>query len=405
MEVAATSVLAYKTSSSVKVVISHSPSNSTARHSTTIAGETSSIHGTSVSGSGSSWVAQSARSGIPHLSSPIGPSFPVQATRLANTSQALKSFSKLPSRSSLFSPLAALSTAAAPSALNTSATLLPNLASGVTSQASFSTHTTAWLSTTSTGASASDIYSMPITTTITSPPSAYFTSTASNSDWTTDTTTIIEGTIRPVLVGCKVCGGLHHGIVIAGLGGAQADPRRTGCGSGSIFGSVFGCGSEFDFAPLPPFIIGLDGIPTEESADGEGGDSKLCEDDNICSLPTSEEKKSQEPTTLTIMPTSTSSLGSSTISDTTPSTSGGSSREYMIFPTAGITFSELTALTEYFTDELGAGNVLPISLNDAGDQVMYVAYSSEIFASDLQTLNPKVCKFFIENPSYSMHGY
>ncbi|KAF6225905.1 hypothetical protein HO133_009908 [Letharia lupina] len=231
---------------------------------------------------------------------------------------------------------------------------------------------------------------MPITTTITSPPSAYFTSTASNSDWTTDTTTLIDGTIRPVLVGCKVCGGLHHGIVIAGLGGAQADPRRTGCGSGSIFGSVFGCGSEFDFAPLPPFIIGLDGIPTEESADGEGGDSKVCEDDNICSLPTSEEKKSQEPTTLTIMPTSISSLGSSTISDTTPSTSGGSSREYMIFPTAGITSSELTALTEYFTDELGAGNVLPISLNDAGDQVMYVAYSSEIFASDLQTLNPKV---------------
>lgn len=101
MEVAATSHLAYKTTSSVKIVISHSPSNSTARNSTTIAGETSSIHGPSVSGSGSSWVAQSARSGILQLSSPNGPSFPVQATRLANTSQALKSFSKLLSRSSL----------------------------------------------------------------------------------------------------------------------------------------------------------------------------------------------------------------------------------------------------------------------------------------------------------------
>ncbi|KAF6238977.1 hypothetical protein HO173_002849 [Letharia columbiana] len=371
MEVAATSHLAYKTTSSVKIVKHPLSMDHPSRDPEAL--------------------------GLPRVPGVVFSNCHLQLVLLFpfrrhawNTSQALKSFSTLLSRSSLFSPLAALSTAAAPSALNTSATLSPNLASGVTSQASFSTHTTAWLSTTSTGASASDIYSMPITTTITSPPSAYFTSTASNSDWTTDTTTLIEGTIRPVLVGCKVCGGLHHGIVIAVLGGAQADPRRTGCGSGSIFGSVFGCGSEFDFAPLPPFIIGLDGIPTEESADGEGGDSKVCEDDNICSLPTSEEKKSQEPTTLTIMPTSISSLGSSTISDTTPSTSGGSSREYMIFPTAGITSSELTALTEYFTDELGAGNVLPISLNDAGDQVMYVAYSSEIFASDLQTLNPKV---------------
>lgn len=178
----------------------------------------------------------------------------------------------------------------------------------------------------------------------------------------------------------------------------STDPARTGCGSGSIFGSVFGCGSEFDFSSLPPFIIGLDGTPIEIS-DGDGDDSgqEDCENENLCSLPTSNERKTSEATTSTVTPSPTSTLVSSLTTKTISSMSGGSSSEYMIFPTAGITSDELTALTETLTDDLGTDNVLQVSLNDAGNQVTYVGYTSELSALNLQRLNPMVCNTSLFN--------
>ena len=174
--------------------------------------------------------------------------------------------------------------------------------------------------------------------------------------------------------------------MIAGLGGGPIDPVRPGCGS--IFGSVFGCGSEFDFFPLPPFVIGTDGTPVEENTDDS---EKDCEDKNLCSFSSSKLRTTQEPITSTYMPRSTSSSTPSSVSKTVSSTSVMSPSEYMVFPTAGTTSAELTALTLNFTEELGADNVLPVSLNDAGDQVMYILYMSESFASDLRGRESKVC--------------
>lgn len=240
------------------------------------------------------------------------------------------------------------------------------------------------------------VYSVPITTTITSPPRAYFTSTASNSDWNTDTTTLIDGTIRPVLVGCKVCGGLHHGIIVAGLGGGPVDPTRTGCGSHSIFGSIFGCGTEFEFAPLPPFVIEMDGTPKQEgSSDDESGED--CDNEDLCSFSPSDQRKTQESTTLTLIPTSTSTLLSSSNSKVVSSTSSGLSREYMVFPTAGVSSDDLNTLTRFFADELGTGNVLPVSLGDSDDETMYIVYTNESSALSLPRLNPKVCDYLARN--------
>ena len=395
------SVSANKATISVNTVVSQSLSFGTAEGSTTIAGEITSVSGPSESQSRSSWVTQntwddglqsSTAMAAPSIPSSVGPYIASQVTRLANISQALRSPKTLPFSSSVSSSSAALTAPAQSIALNQTFAPSTLLTSGVTSQFPSPTQSTSRFATGTTGAGPSTIYSVPITTTITSPPLAYFTSTASNSDWTKDTTTLIDGTIRPVMVGCRHCGGFHHGVVIAGLGGGSTDPARTGCESGSIFGSVFGCGSEFDFSPLPPFIIGVDGTPIEISdggSDGSGHDG--CENEDLCSLPTSNERKTPKATTSTLTPSSTSTLISSSITKTISSMSSGSSNEYMIFPTAGITSDELTALTETLTDELGTDNVLRVSLNDAGNQVMYVGYTSELSALNLQRINPMVC--------------
>lgn len=105
-----------------------------------------------------------------------------------------------------------------------------------------------------------------ITTTITSPPTGFTTILASNSHWSGDTNTVIDHTTYPVLYGCAHCGGLHNGIILAGLGGTSSDPARTGCGSGilAIFRSIFGCGTEFNFPPvwdLPAIILDPSGDP------------------------------------------------------------------------------------------------------------------------------------------------
>lgn len=328
--------------------------------------------------------------------SQITPFVPSRTSKVALYSQVSNSPSKSVSSSSNSSSSAAPNEALTSRLFNTTATLSTILTSRVTSQASFSTSSAILVSTGTTGTISSSSYSVPITTTITSPPFAYFTSIASNSDWTTDTAITIDGTILPVLVGCSVCGGSHHGLVIGGLGGGPLDPVRPGCGSGSFFGSVFGCGSEFDIPPLPPFVIESDGKPLQEATGGDDSDGeKACEDEDSCTLTMSKPRKTQGATTSTPIPTSTSSLTSSSVSKTMTSTSGGLSSEYMVFPTAGTTPAELTALTRNFTEELGSDNVLPVSLSEDGDDFMYILYMSGSFASNLQRSEPKVCNKFL----------
>ena len=60
-----------------------------------------------------------------------------------------------------------------------------------------------------------------VTSTDTSAPADFSTQMSSNTQWTANTliTTTVNGheTILPVLVGCKHCGGLHHGIILWGI--------------------------------------------------------------------------------------------------------------------------------------------------------------------------------------------
>lgn len=120
-------------------------------------------------------------------------------------------------------------------------------------------------------------------------------------------------------------------------------------------------------------MIGSDGTPVEESdSSDDDGSEEDCEDDDACSSPMSKQRETQASTRSTSMPTLTSTFVESTVSKVMTSTSGGLSSEYMVFPTAGATLEELTALAENLTDELGTDNVLSVSLNDVGDQTMYV---------------------------------
>ena len=103
--------------------------------------------------------------------------------------------------------------------------------------------------------------SVPITannngngTTITSPPASFSTLTASNPSWTSDTTTVIHGTVIPVLYLGK-----HKGIELKGLGGKPGDPVRPGCSG--LFRSIIGCGTWIKLPGLPTFEISPDGVP------------------------------------------------------------------------------------------------------------------------------------------------
>lgn len=91
-------------------------------------------------------------------------------------------------------------------------------------------------------------------TTITSPPAGFTTFTASNSLWTSDTTTMINGNIIPVLYLGK-----HKGIELEGLGGRSIDPVRSGCSG--LFRSVIGCGTWIKLPGLPTFEISPNGVP------------------------------------------------------------------------------------------------------------------------------------------------
>lgn len=91
-------------------------------------------------------------------------------------------------------------------------------------------------------------------TTITSPPAGFTTSTASNPSWTSDTTTVIHGTIYPVWYIGK-----HKGIELTGLGGKPDDPVRTGCSG--LFRSIIGCGTWIKIPGFPTFEISPDGVP------------------------------------------------------------------------------------------------------------------------------------------------
>lgn len=91
-------------------------------------------------------------------------------------------------------------------------------------------------------------------TTITSPPAGFTTFTASNSLWTSDTTTVIHGDIIPVLYLGK-----HKGIELEGLGGKPNDPVRPGCSG--LFRSIIGCGTWIKLPGLPTFEISPGGVP------------------------------------------------------------------------------------------------------------------------------------------------
>lgn len=102
-------------------------------------------------------------------------------------------------------------------------------------------------------------------TTITSLPAAFSTFTASNSLWTSDTSTKINGTVFPVWYL-----GHHEGIVLAGLGGKPDDPVRPGCSG--LFKSIFGCNTWIKFPPLGIFRINSDGVPVPEDQPSDPGE-------------------------------------------------------------------------------------------------------------------------------------
>ena len=63
----------------------------------------------------------------------------------------------------------------------------------------------------------------------------------------------------------------------------------------------------------------------------------------------------------------------------------------MVFPMANTGSDGFSTLTRFFDDELGADNALQVSLNDAGDRVMYIIYANESFAQKLPLIDSKVC--------------
>ena len=102
-------------------------------------------------------------------------------------------------------------------------------------------------------------------TTITSLPAGFSTFTASNSLWTSDTSTKINGTLFPVWYL-----GHHQGVVLAGLGGKPDDPVRPGCSG--LFKSIFGCNTWIKFPPLGIFRISSDGVPVPQDKPSDPGE-------------------------------------------------------------------------------------------------------------------------------------
>lgn len=188
-----------------------------------------------------------------------------------------------------------------------------------------------------------------ITTTITSPPPGFTTILASNSHWSGDTTTVSDHTTYPVLYGCAHCGGLHNGIILAGLGGKSSDPARTGCGSGilAIFRSIFGCGTEFIFPPiwdLPAIVIDPSGDPVPlapepvpepepESKPNKNPDqTRQPRSDGLTFSRTSLILTSLAPTSLN--PTQSNSIPSTSIPSTSISSASGLSTSNSSSPTS-----------------------------------------------------------------------
>ena len=76
----------------------------------------------------------------------------------------------------------------------------------------------------------------------------------------------------------------------------------------------------------------------------------------------------------------------------------------MVFPKAGTGSDGFIALKKFFDDELGAEKALSVSLDDAGDQVMYIIYANESFAQKLPLIDSKVCICFNEFQYYNASG-
>ena len=260
------------------------------------------------------------------------------------------------------------------------------------------------------------VVGVPITTTITSPPSAYRTSLVSNTLWHSDTTTTSGATIFPVFYSCgTLCGGDDHGLIIKGLGGDPTDPIRTGCGQGligSVFRSLFGCGTEFNFPPLVPFAIGVDGAPeivrdledpkstnlpstasismtstsiTSASMSSTGGSGSSvpsgcstgtafsCVTSYIC--PTGARVSCSATSTCSAIATGCGLTSSS--SSTTPSSSPS---KCVIYPTDGLSQSQTSDLASLLTSKLGNVTQIPLDENES----IFVAFMNSSIVNDLK---------------------
>lgn len=204
-----------------------------------------------------------------------------------------------------------------------------------------------------------------ITATITSPPPSFTTISASNSQWTGDTTIVSDGTTYPVIYGCAQCGGKHHGIIVGGLGGKPGDPKRNGCGSGilAIFRSIFGCGTEFIIPGLPPFIIDPLGDPVTSApeTDPDPGPGQHLSDNPRSNGPSLSQAFST--------PTFSRALSSTSLCSATSTPS-----LYGIFLADGITKAEITSLSTYLQEEVGGPDLVSaISLSVDNVASMFAA--------------------------------
>lgn len=186
-----------------------------------------------------------------------------------------------------------------------------------------------------------------ITATITLPPPGFTTISASNSQWTGDTTTVSHGTTYPVVYGCAQCGGRHHGIIVGGLGGKPRDPERNGCGSGilAIFRSIFGCGTEFIFPGLPPFIIDPLGDPVTSAPETDSGPHEE----------PSGKPRSNGPSLSQASSTPISSRAASSTSLCSPTSTPNL---YAIFLVDGVTNAETESLSTYLQEEVGGPDLV-----------------------------------------------
>ena len=252
-----------------------------------------------------------------------------------------------------------------------------------------------------------------ITTTVTSPPPGFSTIATRNSLWTGDTTTVSAGTTYPVIYGCSVCGGEHHGIIIFGLGGKPSDPKRSGCGSGilSIFKSLFGCGSEFKFPPswgLPPFIVGPSGNPIPEETQPNPNDPEPEPEEEPQTSPeatspkttssqtTSSQTASSQTTSsqITSSQTTFSEVTSSTTSSTIACSAIMTPIPYAVFLHENVSEAELNAVSSYLQEEVGGPDVVAeISLGTRPGDSMFAALIDNCVASKIGA-HPSVGKKF-----------